>query len=98
MYNVYVASYFGAIDTLYVGLCLYCGCYLDYLKENLTHMNNEFKQLVLMQNYICVLKSINVIMMKENSSARANIVLSPSHDERCIEALQSIGVSFKKNV
>lgn len=44
VYNVYGATFFVVIDTVYVGMCLYCGCYLDYLKDHILEMDAVFKQ------------------------------------------------------
>lgn len=41
MYNIYVASFYGAIDTFYVGLCLYSMAYLNDLMDLINEMDME---------------------------------------------------------
>lgn len=44
VYNIYGASFFVVVVAYYAGLCVYCGSYLDYMKDHFKEMNAEFNR------------------------------------------------------
>lgn len=60
LYNVYVASYFSAIDTFYVGCCVYAMAQLEHLKDHFIELDEEFEMYIYYYNGFILYFSIYI--------------------------------------